>query len=323
MTTQANPARTSHPPVPGTATSATATSATATAATATAATATADVLTSGAATSDAGGRRTGSALRRRRRRLGPGRPIPFGAAIGPLLLLVIWAVGSVTGLLDERTLSAPWTVVTTTGDLISNGRLQESLLVSTQRAGLGLAFGVLIGAVLALLSGLSRWGEAVIDGPVQIKRAIPSLALLPLLVLWFGIDEQMKVITITLGVFVPVYIHTHNGLRSIDNRYVELAEALRLNHARFIRRVVLPGALPGFLLGLRFAVVGAWLSLVVVEQINSTSGIGYMMELARQYGQTDVIIVGLVLYGILGLLSDGAVRLAQRRALSWRRTLAD
>ncbi|MGC4769022.1 ABC transporter permease [Micromonospora sp. DT44] len=133
----------------------------------------------------------------------------------------------------------------------------------------------------------------------------------------------MKVITITLGVFVPVYIHTHNGLRTIDSRYVELGESLRLRRTAFIRRIVLPGALPGFLLGMRFAVVGAWLSLVVVEQINSTSGIGYMMELAREYGQTDVIIVGLVLYGLLGLLSDGTVRLAQRRALSWRRTLAD
>ncbi|MGI5152243.1 ABC transporter permease [Plantactinospora sp. CA-294935] len=260
---------------------------------------------------------------RRRRRLGPGRPIPFGAAIGPLLLLGAWTLGSLTGLLDERTLSAPWTVVTTTGDLIASGRLQESLLISTQRAGFGLAFGVLIGTVLALAAGLSRWGEAVIDGPVQIKRAIPALALLPLLILWLGIDERMKVVTIVLGVFVPVYIHTHNGLRSIDQRYVELAESLRLSPARFVRRVVLPGALPGFLLGLRFAVVSAWLALVVVEQINSTSGIGYLMELARQYGQTDVIIVGLVLYGILGLLSDGAVRLVQRRALSWRRTLAD
>ncbi|GAB3976079.1 ABC transporter permease [Plantactinospora veratri] len=260
---------------------------------------------------------------RRRRRLGPGRPIPFGAAVGPLLLLAVWSVGSLTGLLDERTLSAPWTVLATTGDLIASGRLQESLLISTQRAGLGLVFGVLIGTVLALVAGLSRWGEAIIDGPVQIKRAIPALALLPLLILWLGIDERMKVVTIVLGVLVPVYIHTHNGLRGIDARYVELAESLRLRPAEFVRRVVLPGALPGFLLGLRFAVVSAWLALVVVEQINSTSGIGYLMELARQYGQTDIIIVGLVLYGILGLLSDGAVRLVQRRALSWRRTLAD
>jgi sulfonate transport system permease protein len=260
---------------------------------------------------------------RRPRRLGPGRQVPFAAAIGPLLLLALWTIGSATGWLDSRTLSAPWTVVTTAGDLIADGRLQENLLVSARRAGLGLGLGVAIGTVLALVSGLSRWAEAVIDGPVQIKRAIPALALVPLLILWLGIGEQMKVTTITLGVFVPVYIHMHNGLRGIDSRYVELGESMRLRPSVFIRRIVLPGALPGFLLGMRFAVVAAWLSLVVVEQINSTSGIGYMMDLAREYGQTDIIIVGLVLYGVLGLLSDGAVRLAQRRALSWRRTLAD
>lgn len=259
----------------------------------------------------------------RRRRLGPGRPIPFGAGIGPFLLLAVWSVGSAAGWIDPRTLSAPWTVVTTAGDLIADGRLVENLAVSAQRAGLGLGLGVALGTVLALIAGLSRWGEAVLDGPIQIKRAIPALALIPLLILWFGIGEQMKVLTITLSVFVPIYIHTHNGLRGIDSRYVELSESLRLRPAVFLRRVVLPGALPGFLLGLRFAAVGAWLSLVVVEQINSTSGIGYMMDLARQYGQTDVIIVGLVLYGLLGLVTDGAVRLLQRRALSWRRTLAD
>jgi sulfonate transport system permease protein len=258
----------------------------------------------------------------RRRRLGPGKPIRFGGVLGPVLLLVIWSIGSATGWLDERVLSAPWTVVTTAGDLIADGRLQSNLWTSTQRAVIGLGLGIVLGVVLALISGLSRLGEAVLDGPIQIKRAIPSLALLPLLILWLGIGESMKIVTILLGVFVPIYIHTHNGLRTIDARYVELAQTVGLSRWDFIRRVVLPGALPGFLLGLRFAVTGAWLSLVVVEQINSTSGIGYMMELARTYGQTDIIVVGLVLYGILGLLSDGAVRLIQRRALTWRRTLS-
>jgi sulfonate transport system permease protein len=257
----------------------------------------------------------------RRRRLGPGKPIKFGAVLGPVVLLAIWSIGSATGWLDPRVLSAPWTVVTTTGDLIADGRLQSNLWTSTQRAFIGLGFGIVLGVVLALISGLSRLGEAILDGPIQIKRAIPSLALLPLLILWLGIGESMKIVTILLGVFVPIYIHTHNGLRTIDARYVELAQTVGLSQWDFIRRVVLPGALPGFLLGLRFAVTGAWLSLVVVEQINSTSGIGYMMELARTYGQTDIIIVGLVLYGVLGLLSDGAVRLIQRKALSWRRTL--
>jgi sulfonate transport system permease protein len=258
-----------------------------------------------------------------RRRLGLG-PRRRGAAVfGPVLLLVLWVAGSLTGVLDPRTLSAPWTVVSTTGELLADGRLQTNLLVSTQRAALGLILGVTVGVALALLSGLSRLGEALIDGPVQIKRAIPSLALLPLLILWLGIGEQMKVLTIALGVFVPIYLQTHAGLRAIEARYVELAQTVRLTRVAFLRRVIIPGALPGFLLGLRFAVTGAWLALVVVEQINSTSGIGYMMELARTYGQTDVIVVGLVLYGLLGLVSDGAVRLLQRKALSWQVTLAD
>ncbi|EFL28808.1 putative ABC-type nitrate/sulfonate/bicarbonate transport system, permease component [Streptomyces himastatinicus ATCC 53653] len=260
---------------------------------------------------------------RTRRRLGPGRPIPYGRALGPVLLLAIWSGGSATGLIDARNLSAPWTVVATAGDLIADGRLQTNVWTSAELAVSGLAYGVAAGLVLALIAGLSRLGEGVIDGPVQIKRGIPTLALIPLLILWFGIGESMKVITIALSAFVPVYIHTHNGLRTIDARYVELAETLGLSRPRFLLHIVLPGALPGFLLGMRFAVTAAWLALAVVEQVNATSGIGYMTGLARTYGQTDIIIVGLVVYGLLGLLSDGLVRLVERKVLSWRRTLAD
>lgn len=259
----------------------------------------------------------------RGRRLGPGPKIPFALAIGPLLLLATWLVGSGLGWIDPRVLSEPWTVVSTGAGLLADGSLPADLGTSATRALLGLVFGVLAGLVLAVVSGLSRIGEGVIDGPLQINRAVPNLALLPLLILWFGIGEEMKVITIALAVVVPIYMHTHNGLRSIDKRYVELAETLRIGRWEFLRRVVLPGALPGFLLGLRFAVMSAWLSLVVVEQINATSGIGYMMTLAGTYGQTDVIIVGLVVYAVLGLLLDGSVRLVQRRALTWRRTLND
>ena len=257
----------------------------------------------------------------RKRRLGLGRQIPFGLALGPLLLLAIWTIGSASGWIEPRVLSEPWTVVSTFQDLVSDGRLQDNLTVSLQRALIGLGIGVAAGLVLALLSGLSRLGEAIIDGPIQIKRSIPNLALIPLLILWFGIGEQMKIITIALGVMIPIYIHTHNGLRSIDSRYVELAQTSDLRRSAFIRSVVLPGALPGFLLGMRFAVTSAWLSLIVVEQVNATEGLGYMITLAKTYGQTDVIIVGLVVYAALGLVSDGIVRLVQRRALAWRRTL--
>src|SRR4051812_10437652 len=256
-------------------------------------------------------------------RLALRRPLPFGLALGPIVILAVWAAGSATGFVDKRIISAPWTVVTTAGELIADGRLQDHFAVSARRALLGLVIGVVLGTVVALVSGLSRVGEGLLDGPIQIKRAVPSLALLPLLILWLGIGETMKVTTIVLGVFVPIYLPPHNGLRAIDSRYVELAETVGLRHRDFVRRVVLPGALPGFLLGLRFAVMAAWLSLVVVEQVNSTKGIGYMMELARTYGQTEIIFVGLAVYAILGLGSDLTVRRIQRRALSWRRTLED
>ncbi|GAA5142413.1 ABC transporter permease [Nocardioides marinquilinus] len=257
----------------------------------------------------------------RLRRLGPGDGVRGGILLGPVLLLAFWVVGSATGFIDERTLSAPWTVLEAARELWDDGRLQEGLVTSATRAGLGLLLGVAVGLVLALVAGLSRLGEAVVDGPVQVKRSIPSLALIPLLILWFGIGEEMKIYTIALGVLVPIYIHTHNGLRSIDGRYAELAETIGVSRTQFVRQVVVPGAMPGFLLGMRFAVTGALLALVVVEQINATSGIGYMITLASSYGQTDVIIVGLVVYAVLGLVADGAVRLIGRKVLTWRRTL--
>ena len=256
-----------------------------------------------------------------RRRLGPGKRIPFSLAIGPILLVGLWCLLSATGRLDPRTLSEPWVVVETARDLIDSGKLQDALKTSAVRAFAGLGLGTVVGTLLALVSGLSRAGEAVIDGPIQVKRAIPTLALLPLLVLWLGITEEMKIITIALAVMLPVYIHTHNGLRSIDGRYAELAETVDIGRAEFIRSVLLPGATPGFLLGMRFAVTTALLSLVVVEQINATSGIGYMIHLASSYGQTEIIVVGLVVYALLGLMADGAVRFIERRALAWRRTL--
>lgn len=258
---------------------------------------------------------------RRRHRLGPGPTSARALVVGPLLLLVAWTLGSATGLIEPETLSTPWTVVTTSGELVADGRLQSNLLTSVQRAMIALVLGVVVGVVLALIAGLTRAGEAVIDGPVQIKRAVPTLALIPLAIIWFGIDEEMKIIVIALSVLVPIYINTHAALRGVDARYVELAESVRLSRAAFVRRVALPGALPGFFVGLRLAVTVSWTALVVVEQVNATSGIGYLMTQARTYGQTEIIVVGLVIYAVFGFVSDLAVRAVERRTLSWRRTL--
>jgi len=257
-----------------------------------------------------------------RRRLGLAASDPLGWLLGPAVLLFVWTLGAYTGAIDPRILPAPWTAVATARELVAEGRLQANLAISAWRAIQGLAIGAALGAGLALVSGLTLLGGYLIDGVVQMKRALPILALIPLLILWLGIGETMKVTIIAIAVFIPVYLNTHTALRAIETRYVELAETLRLSRAAFARQVVLPGALPGFLLGLRFGVTNAWLALVVVEQLNATSGIGYMMNLARTYAETDVIVVGLVLYAILGLASDQAVRALERRLLGWRRTFA-
>jgi sulfonate transport system permease protein len=257
----------------------------------------------------------------RSRRLGLTAPDPLGWLLGPALLLLLWTVGSLAGLIDPRVLPAPWTTAQTAVELVRDGRLQQNLAISSWRVVQGLGFGVSGGLVLALVAGLSLVGGYLFDGLVQIKRAIPTLALIPLVVIWFGIGELMKVTVISLAVFVPIYLNTHTALRGIEARYVELAETVGLSRAAFIRDVVLPGAAPGFMLGLRFGVMSAWLALVVVEQLNATSGIGYMINLARTYAQTDVIVVGIVVYALLGLTSDLAVRALESRLIRWRRTL--
>ncbi|MET7852455.1 ABC transporter permease [Streptomyces avermitilis] len=262
-------------------------------------------------------RRTG------RRTLAPGKRLPASRLIGPALFLALWAAASAAGQLDPGAIPAPWTVLRTTGQLWSAGTLPTDVLTSLERAAYGFALGLSAGVLLALTAGLSRVGEALIDGTVQLNRAIPTLGLIPLFILWLGIGETFKIAIIAIVVYIPIYLNLHAALSGIDHRFVELAEVQGLSRLRFIREIVVPGALPGFFVGLRLGVTGSWLSLVVLEQINATSGLGYMMFQAQNYGRTDIILVGLLIYGVFGLASDSAVRLFERRVLSWRRTLSN
>ncbi|MCT9090736.1 ABC transporter permease [Streptomyces sp. ASQP_92] len=264
-----------------------------------------------------------AARRPKRRALAPGKRLPAARLIGPSLVLVLWAAASAAGQLDPAAIPAPWTVLRTAGQLWSDGTLSTDVLTSLERAAYGFALGLTAGVVLALAAGLSRVGEALIDGTVQLNRAIPTLGLIPLFILWLGIGETFKIAIIAIVVYIPIYLNLHAALAGIDHRYVELAEVQGLSRLRFIRQIVVPGALPGFFVGLRLGVTGSWLSLVVLEQINATSGLGYLMFQAQNYGRTDIILVGLLIYGVFGLVSDSAVRLVERRVLSWRRTLGN
>jgi sulfonate transport system permease protein len=238
--------------------------------------------------------------------------------IGVALLIAVWEIASLLGWIQPQDLAAPTAVVSTGAHLLANGTLESALWASLQRVFWGLAIGVPIGAALALAAGLSRLGERLIDGNVQVLRFVPIIGLESLFVLWLGVGETAKISMITLGVMFPVYINTFAAVRSIDPSYGELADVVGLSRLSRIRRIVLPAALPGFLVGLRLAMAVAWLLLVFAEQINATSGLGYLIIQAQTYFQSNVIVVCLACYAILGLLTDVFVRGLEAVLLRWQ-----
>ena len=246
------------------------------------------------------------------------RDFRWRRALGPLAILVAWQAASSLGLVSARVLAAPSTVLATAWQLLATGELENHLLVSLDRVARGLGIGVTLGLLLAIPAGLFRLCEDLLDPPLQMLRTLPVLALVPLFILWFGIGETPKVALVALGTLFPVYLNTYAGIRSIDNKLVEAASTVGLGRWGLILHVILPGALPQALVGLRYSLGVAWLILVVSEQINATAGIGYMMTNAREFLRTDIIVVGLVVYSLLGLTTDALVRGVERKVLSWR-----
>ncbi|SRR5208337_3485571 len=244
--------------------------------------------------------------------------------ISPVVVVVLWQAASSSGILPASKLASPASIAHTAYTLIvtnspTYGTLQESLLVSCGRWAVGLAIGVAVGVLLAIVTGLSRIGEAVADPILQALRSVPLLGLIPLFIVWFGIGELPKVLFVVLSALFPMYINTFAGIRGVDSKLGELGHVLGLRRSEMIRHIVLPGALPAALTGLQLSVVFSMLALVVGEQINATGGLGFMITQAEQFLDNSVIMVALIVYAILGLLANGAVRLLQRKALAWRR----
>jgi sulfonate transport system permease protein len=237
---------------------------------------------------------------------------------GPLTFLLAWYLSSASGLLPEDVLASPVDVVRQAIDLTADGELPDAIVTSGQRALGGFALGGLTALALALVAGLFRLGEDLIDATVGMIRTVPWVGLIPLFIIWFGIDEAPKIALVALAVGFPLYFNLYGGIRSVDTQLIETAKVLGLGRAGLIRHVILPGAVPGALVGLRYALGSAWLALVFGETVNATAGIGYLMNNAREFFQTDVIVVCLVVYAILGLICDFIVRLLGKYLLSWR-----
>ena len=258
------------------------------------------------------------AVRRQRRQWG------WYRLISPVAVVALWQLLSSAGLIPADKLPPPTTVWHTAVSLVTTsspayGTLQGAMRVSLQRMAIGFAIGGTFAVLLALVAGLSRLGENAIDPLLQIVRTLPLFGLIPVFIVWFGIGELPKIILIALGAAIPLYLNTFAGIRSVDAKLAEVGRVQRLTRAETIRHIVLPGALPQALTGLRQSLGVAWLALVVAEQVNANAGLGFMISQATQFLRNDVILVALAVYAVLGLITDALVRLLERRALAWRR----
>jgi len=235
----------------------------------------------------------------------------------PALVLVLWQGLSATGVIPARMLPAPTSVIGAAGAMIEKGTLLPHVLASTQRALLGFAVGGGLGFLLGLANGTFAWSGRLFDSSLQMLRTIPHLALIPLVILWFGIGETARVFLVALGVLFPVYLNTYHGVRTVDAGLLEMARNYGLSRWRTFRQVVLPGALPSILVGVRYALGIMWLTLIVAETIAASSGIGKVTMDAREFLQTDVLVFGILLYAGLGKLADASAKTLERKLLAW------
>jgi len=247
-------------------------------------------------------------------RLSPNRFIP---CLLPLTVLILWQTSASLGKLPSSILPAPSDVLAAAWRLLRSGELATNAGISFSRAASGLIVGGSIAFSFGLSNGLSRLSERTTDTTIQMVRNIPNLALIPLVILWFGIGEGAKLFLVSFGVFFPIYINTFHGIRTVDPQLVEMARSYGFSGFALFRRVILPGALPSILVGLRYALGIMWLTLIVAETIAAQSGLGYMAMSAREFMQTDVVVLAILIYALLGKMADSAVRVIERLTLSW------
>lgn len=243
---------------------------------------------------------------------------PLGIYTTPVAILLAWEVLARAGAVSKTYAPAPTSIVKSAVDLWQQGVLGPDLAISLQRAGIGLAIGLTAGIVTGVLGGLLRSGEYLFNGLVQVLNTIPLLAVLPLMIVWFGIDELTKVLLISFGAGVPMYLNLFAAIRGVDQRLIEMARTTGAGTWRLVTRVLVPGALPGFLVGLRFSLAYSVLGLVAAETVNADKGLGFLITQGQTYLQTNQVFVGLVIYSLLGLLADQFVRALERVLLRWR-----
>ncbi|MDF9544690.1 ABC transporter permease [Bacillus cereus] len=236
----------------------------------------------------------------------------------PVIILVIWQLAGVFGLVSKTVLPTPLDIFLAFQELIKTGELFGHLSISVFRAAAGFFIGGGLGIILGTIVGFSTRSEQYLDPSVQMLRTVPHLAVAPLFVLWFGFGETSKVLLIADGAFFPLYVNAFLGIRGVDSKLFDVARVLEFSKRKLITKLILPSALPNLLLGARLSLGVAWVSLVVAELMGSTEGIGYMIMDARQFSNTDIVFVGIIIFAFVGKFSDSLVRLLEVKFLRWR-----
>lgn len=237
----------------------------------------------------------------------------------PIFIIVAWQVVVSGGIVSPQLLPAPLTVLKSLYQLVVSGDLTYHMAASLGRALIGLVIGGGIGFILGIANGLSKFSYAFTDTTLQMIRNIPNLALVPLVIIWFGIDEGAKIFLVSIGVMFPIYINTLHGIRNIDPGFIEMGRMYGLKGWRLFKEILLIGALPSIFVGLRYSLGVMWMTLIVAETIASTRGVGYLAMTAQQFMQSDIIIITILLYALFGKVADLLARYGERKALKWHK----
>ncbi len=237
----------------------------------------------------------------------------------PIIVIIAWQLVTQFGVVSTQLLPGPITVLKSFYQLVISGDLLYHLEGSLGRAIVGLIIGGGIGFLLGIANGLSKFSFQFTDTTLQMVRNVPNLALVPLVIIWFGIDEGAKIFLVAIGVMFPIYINTLHGIRNIDSGYIEMGRMYGLKGWGLFKEVLLPGALPSIFVGIRYSLGVMWMTLIVAETIATTRGVGYLATTAQQFMQSDVIIITIILYALFGKIADLIARWGEKKALRWHK----
>lgn len=241
--------------------------------------------------------------------------LPF---IIPVTLVLVWQLASTTGWLSSSVLPSPIAVLQDGKTLTASGELPKNLSISLYRATLGLLIGGGIGFILGFVNGMSKTFSLLFDSSIQMFRNIPHLALIPLIIIWLGINESAKISLVAIGTMFPVYINTYSGIRSVDSDLIEMGKSYELSRFDMFKKIIFPAALPQILVGVRYALGVMWTTLIVAETISASSGIGYMANNAEDFVDMETVVLCIVVYAVLGKISDLVAKSFESLLLEWQ-----